>query len=314
MINISRIFFIMKYFPHVYYFNVNHYVERKKYMESQFQKLELSYTRISMQKPADNRLFDWYWDNLIGSYSEETSHYINLYSAEIFKFFNQWVNQTNEDYLIIMEDDYDLSLLKYWHFEWEDLMERLPYDWDCIQLGFETSSTISFYLHPTKSDYSLGASLLNRDYIKKLLSLHYPNSKFKFDYNIANAIYIDRESGIHDGFKYINTSGGPDYFINQSGCSYSLPLIPINPYFTGISHTGTFQKYLWKPKLSFVKCYEAYHEWWKNDRDNFSLDDFFTYGKNNDVLMERDISRWDDKYFYDLAMKNNESLFISTTA
>jgi len=304
----------LRNFPHVYYFNVNHYIERKKYMESQFQSMGWDYTRVSMQKPKDNNLFEWYWNNLIGTYSKNTSHYINLYSAEIFKFLSQWIQESNDDYLIIMEDDYDVSLAKYWHFEWEDLLERLPYDWDCIQLGFETSSIISFYLHPTKSEYSLGPSLLNREYVKKLLSLHYPNSKFKFDYTIANAIYIDRDSGIHDGLTYSGTSGSPDYFISQSGCSYSLPLIPINPYFTGISHSGAFKKYSWHPKLSFVKCYEAYYDWWINDRDNFTLDEFFTYGKSNDCLMERDISRWEDKYFYDLAMKYNENLFISTTA
>ena len=183
-----------------------------------------------------------------------------------------------------------------------------------MQLGFETPYVIPFYLHPTKPEYSLGASLLNRDYIKKLLSLHYPNGKFKFDYNIANAIYIDRDSGIHDGLRYEGTSGGPDYFINQSGCGYSLPLIPINPYFTGISHIGVLEKRSWEPKLSFVKCYEAYHEWWCYDRDKFTLDDFFTYNKDTDVLMERDISRWNDKYFHDLAIRKNEGLLVPTSA
>ena len=63
-----------------------------------------------------------------------------------------------------------------------------------------------------------------------------------------------------------------------------------------------------------MKCYEAYHEWWSNDRDKFTLDEFFTYGKDNDILMQRDISRWDDKYFYDLAMKNNEGILVPTSA
>ena len=44
-----------------------------------------------------------------------------------------------------------------------------------------------------------------------------------------------------------------------------------------------------------------------------SLDDFFSYNKDNDVLMERDISRWDDKYFYDLAVNNAKRLSISTS-
>ena len=301
--------------PHIYYTNVTNKTERRQYMESQFQTLGLKYTRLPMEQfPKDGTLFKWYWDDLVGEYSEDTSHYINAYSAGLFIFFQEWIDSTNDEYMILMEDDYDLSLVSRWHFEWGELIERLPIGWDCLQLGFETPYVIPFYLHPTKPEYSLGASLLNRDYIKKLLSLHYPNGKFKFDYNIANAMYIDRESGIHDGLRYDGASGGPDYFINQSGCGYSLPLIPINPYFAGISHIGPFEKRSWEPKLSFVKCHEAYYEWWYHDRDKFTLDDFFTYNKDTDVLMERDISRWDDKYFYDLAMKNNEGILVPTSA
>ncbi|NDB30728.1 hypothetical protein EB151_14415, partial [archaeon] len=216
----------------------------------------------------------------------------------------EWINNSQDDYLIFMEDDYDLSLIPYWHFEWEEFMEHLPYDWDCIQLGFESSDIIPFYLHPVRSEYSLGPSLMRREYIEKLLYLHMPDKKYKFDYVIGNSIYLNRDSGIYDDKTYEGTCGGPDYYINQSGRCYSIPLIPINPYLSGISHHGAyFTEDKWKPKFSFVKCYEAYHEWWKNDRDNFTLDEFFTYGKDNDKLMERDITRWQDKYFEEKSMK-----------
>jgi hypothetical protein len=304
----------MKNFPHIYYTNVDRKVDRKLYMESQFKNWGLKYTRIEMKSfPKDNSLPKKYVDNLIGNYQPNTSHYINVYGSDLIDFFYNWINSTKDEYLILMEDDYDLSLIKYWNFTWENLLERLPYDWDCVQLGFECPDKISFYLHPTKSEYSLGASLLKREYIEKLLTLHYPNKKYKFDYNIANSIYIDRESGIHDGMSYACTSGSPDYYINQSGKSYSIPLIPINPYLPGLSHEGPLGKFSWHPKISFVKCYEAYYEWWKNDRNNFSLDELFTYGKNNDILMERDISKWDNKYFYDLAMEKYEGVLIPTS-
>jgi hypothetical protein len=31
-----------------------------------------------------------------------------------------------------MEDDTDLSLVKYWHFDWEYFMNNIPYDWDAV--------------------------------------------------------------------------------------------------------------------------------------------------------------------------------------
>lgn len=61
--------------------------------------------------------------------------------------------------------------------------------------------------------------------------------------------------------------------------------------------------------LSFIFCYEAYHEWWNNDKHNFTLDEFFTFGKDNDILMERNMSRWDNKYFTELTL-NKRKLFL----
>lgn len=305
-------FFVMDGFPHIYYTNVDRKVDRKQYMESQFDSLGLSYTRVEMLSCPKDGPPKNFLDNLTGIYPDNCSQWINWYGSLLFDFFEDWLT-TDQDYLLFMEDDYDLSLITKWHFTWEEFMNRVPYDWDCIQLGFESPDIIPFYLHPTRPQYSLGPCLLKRDYVEKLVSLHKPSGKYKFDYRIANHIYIDRDSGIHDGWDYVATSGGPDYYINQSGKSYSIPLIPMNPYLAGISHQGPFGELDWEPKLSFVKCHEAYHEWWSNDRDNFTLDEFFTYGKDNDVLMEKDISRWDDKYFYDLAMNNAERLSFSTS-
>lgn len=304
----------MNGFPHVYYTNVEDKIDRKKYMESQFDSLGMSYTRIEMPlAPKTGGPPKEFLDNLDGEYPDNCSHWINWYGSQLFDFFEEWLT-TSEDYLLIMEDDYDMSLVKRWHFTWEEFMDRLPYDWDSIQLGFESPDVIPFYLHPTKPQYSLGPSLLKRDYVEKLVSFHKPSGRYKFDYNIANSIYINRDSGIHDGWSYVATSGSPDYYINQSGKSYSIPLIPINPYFTGVSHLGwDYRLSNWNPKLSFVKCHEAYHEWWTNDRDKFTLDEFFTHGKTNDLLMERDISRWDDKYFYDLAVHNAKRIFVPTS-
>ena len=73
--------------PHIYYTNVTNKTERRQYMESQFQTLGLKYTRLQMEQfPKDGTLFKWFWDDLVGDYSEDTSHYINAYSAGLFIF------------------------------------------------------------------------------------------------------------------------------------------------------------------------------------------------------------------------------------
>ena len=187
-------------------------------------------------------------------------------------------------------------------------------DRDSIQLGFESPDVVPFYLHPTRPEYSLGATLMSRHYAEKLLDLHYINGKYKFDYTIANSVYMNRDSGIHDGMSYDQTSGSPDYFIAQSGNCYSIPMIPIVPYFSGVSDHGGKSDGSWQPRPSFLKCYKAYVEWWTQDRDNFTIDEFFTYGKDTDILMQRDISQWSDKYFLDKAEQERRDFLYENGA
>jgi hypothetical protein len=301
--------------PHIHYTNPTHKIDRKLYMETQFKQFKLKYTRIDM--PGPEVYYEKYQSRMTGSYSSRTSYWINYASSLIVEYLSEWYHSNDEPYILLMEDDYDLSLIDKWKFSWNEFLDHIPYDWDCIQIGFECPNIVSFYLHPVKSEYSLGAVLLRREYVEKLLDLHYPNKRFKFDYKLADSEFTDRESGIHDGLTYDNTSGGPDYFLYKTGRCYSIPMIPINPYLCGISHDGISHdgiynnlkgKSNWNPKLTFVKCYEAYHDWWNNDRDYYSLDDLFTYGKKHDILMQRDISVWDDKYFYNKALLCREEL------
>ena len=79
-----------------------------------------------------------------------------------------------------MEDDYDLNLIEYWNFDWDYLMNRVPYDWDCIQLGFESTEFIPFFLHPKLRHSYFGPVVLNRDYVEKLLSIHCYGEKYFF--------------------------------------------------------------------------------------------------------------------------------------
>ena len=306
----------LRHLPHILYTNVKSQTNRKHWMEYHFRIYGMAFTRIE-QPPIKDMPKDFH-KQLVGDYSDKSSIIINWYSSQILDLLRKWLDDTKatgEPYIILMEDDYDVRISDYWHFSWDYMMEQLPYGWDCIQLGFESPDVVPFYLHPTKPEYSLGATLMSRHYAEKLLDLHYINGKYKFDNVIANSVYMNRESGIHDGMNYDQTSGSPDYFIAQSGNCYSLPMIPIVPYFSGVSdHGGSGDDNAWQARPSFLKCYKAYWEWWTQDRDNFTIDDFFTYGKDNDILMQRDISQWSDEYILDNAHKERDDFLYENGA
>ena len=276
--------------PHIFYFNFDARIDRKKYMEDQFKKWGISnFTRISTSKYNRKNIDDWS-ANMITGDKTETSFEPIAHSITHFDFFKEWLVSSDDPYIILMEDDYDLNLIEYWHFDWNYFMSRLPYDWDCIQLGFETFDNICFYLHPIRPNYSFGPCLIKRDYIQKLLRLHCAGDIYRFDFPISNYYW---KPPLREGYK--NVSGSSDYFMCQSGNTYSIPLIALNPYFT--NWNSDYYEVDWIPEIEFKICYDTFYDWWKYDRDKFTLDEFFTYGKSNDILMERRIEFCDTKYF-----------------
>ena len=64
-----------------------------------------------------------------------------------------------------------------------------------------------------------------------------------------------------------------DRVICQLGVTYQLPLITQNPELD------------YKPKEHHFLCRDIYYNWWRREKDKFSLQDFFSYGKPNDYKM-----------------------------
>jgi hypothetical protein len=249
--------------PSIYYLNLDSKLDRRRYMETQFQNWNLNnVTRFSGSKYLIENYDDWknvlhFPDRIPERHKLAAS--ITLSTLETIKY---WLETTNEKYLILMEDDYDLSLIEYWHFDWEYLMNNIPYDWDCIQLGYESTNYIRFYLCPKPQDTFWGPVLINRHFAQKLINLHYFKEKYM----------LIRKYGQHPfntGYRVVSL----DSFIPFLGKTYQLPLITQNPYLDEI------------PKKHHFLCRDIYYNWWQNDRDKYSLKDFFSYGKPNDYEM-----------------------------
>jgi hypothetical protein len=191
--------------------------------------------------------------------STSLSHLMNI---------KNWLETSDDPYVIIMEDDYDLSFIEYWHFDWEYLMNKIPHDWDCIQMSFENNTMIPCFLHPIISGHGTGASLINRHYAEKLVRLYYIDGKYDFSKKIGNAKWMQ------------NPNLTTDYFLGHSGKTYCIPLISLN------IHTGSYAENLLRtdtPDWEF--SVKAYKKWWKKLRDAYTLEEFFTYGKYNDRVI-----------------------------
>jgi len=260
----------LKGIPSIYYLNLDSEVERRKYMERQFEKLNLNnVTRFSGSNYLVQNYEEWkdilHFPKLIDEKRHQLKASITLSTLEMIR---HWLQTTDEKYLILFEDDYDLNLVQYWHFDWEYLMKNIPYGWDCIQLGFESSHYIQFYLHPKDKTSAFGPILINRHFAEKLINLHYVKEKYM----------LIRKYGSHPLDKAYQVVA-LDTFLPFLGVIYQLPLITQNPYLDKV------------PKKHHLLCRDIYYDWWQNKRDNFTLKEFFSYGKENDREMVEFVRR-----------------------
>ena len=238
-------------------------------MEKQFERWNINnVTRFS----GSNYLVENYdhWKNIL-HFPEKIKDRQHQLAASItlstLEMVRHWLETTDEDHLILFEDDYDLNLIEYWHFDWNYLMKKIPYDWDCIQLGYESSHYVKFFLHPKDKTSAYGPVLINRHFAQKLINLHYFKGKYLLIRKYGSYPY-------NTGYRVVSL----DDFVCFLGKTYQLPLITQNPHLDKVS------------KKHHFLCKEIYYDWWQNKRDNFTLDDFFSYGKPNDYEMTEKVN------------------------
>jgi len=169
----------LKNFGPIYYINLDGQPERKEFMESQFKNWELdNYTRISAYDGRDDDLSDI----ITGRYPEMmTSGEIGCTTSHL-KAIKHWYETSDSPYAIIMEDDCNIDIARYWNFTWEDFIARVPYCWDVIQLAIICTGDIVVPIHTRfVNDFSTACYVITRHHAEKLIRYHVRGNKYKLD-------------------------------------------------------------------------------------------------------------------------------------
>jgi hypothetical protein len=259
----------LKGMPTVHFFNLDNRIDRKNWMVNQFVKYNISYERVSGTKFLASKKDEWV--DLIAD-KEDYNLLVPIAANAIthLDFLKRWYKESDDPYVLIMEDDYDLGLIEYWHFDWQYMMDHIPYDWDCIHMGYENPDGVPFHLHPIESAHDFGPVLLKREFVEKLLDLHCVGDKYKLVNTVANIAW-NRQTDVAG-------SGTVDYFMVHTGRTYCLPLITINANFGSFEDNSLIQKYY--RQEGDIMSRNAYYFWWQHERKKFTLENFFSYGKS----------------------------------
>ena len=238
----------LNYIPPIYYVNLDDQTDRKKYVEDHFKYWGIeNYTRISGYDGREDDLSDI----IKGRYPERmTSGEVGCTTSHLKA--KHWYDTSDSQHALIMEDDIDLELVKFWNFSWNEVMANLPYDWDVVQLAIICTGSIHVKLHRRfVNDFSTACYLINRHHAEKLIKFHVREDKYKLD-NGAKPRAV------------------ADDLIYNSGVTYAIPLFlyklemgsSIHPEHVDAIHKGNR---------------DGQYNWWQQEGINFSIKDLMDY-------------------------------------
>jgi hypothetical protein len=239
----------LKNIPPIYYLNLDGQPERKDYMEKQFKYWELeNYERISAY---DGRVDDL--GHLVtGSYPDNmTSGEIGCVTSHI-KAIKHWLDTSTSEVALFMEDDIDLQLARCWNFTWSDIIAKVPYDYDVIQLAIICTGDLHVKLHKRfVNDFSTAAYMITRHHAEKILRHHVRGDKYKLDNGVKPRAVADD-------------------LIYNSGNTFSIPLF-LYKIALGSSihedHVDLFHK----------SNYNAILNFWETQGSDMTISDLMNY-------------------------------------
>ena len=95
----------------------------------------------------------------------------------------KWLKESNEPYAIFCEDDLSIETVQYWNFTWNEFVNSLPEDWECVQLvQIQELEFRKIQLNVRGNvDWSACGYLIKREYAEKLIESRIKGNKFLFE-------------------------------------------------------------------------------------------------------------------------------------
>lgn len=125
-----------------------------------------------------------------------------------------WLEDSTEEYGIIMEDDCTFDTVQYWQWDWDYFMENMPKDADIIQLVMIKENNVKFHMHEKEKynrkdvypyAWSTACYIIKRSYAKNIVNTFLIDGKYEF----AAGKYKDKPA---------------DVLLYNLGTAYSMPI------------------------------------------------------------------------------------------
>lgn len=243
----------LKGFGPAYVINLKDHTHRLNSVKEQFDKYGV--TNYTIIEAVDGRKSDLS-EHISGAYPRLKPSEIGCMMSHI-KAIKHWLETSDSDHAIIMEDDFSFDTVEYWSWDWEYVINNLPKTWDIVQLIMIKNDPVKFSLHKKAKyhynqtmlyEWSTACYIINRQYAKSLVKSHMLGEKY-----VLNNYRLKNQAA--------------DVILYSLGEAYSMPL------FTHILDS----------KNSINKDHEAFHiksrnninSWWEKNAKLYPKEQFF---------------------------------------
>ena len=234
---------------------------RRAFMEYQFKKYGV-------------KKWNWYltdrWEDIKHNLTVSSRYMTDNFGTVIshLNSLNVWYNSTNEEYAIFSDDDFSLETIDYWNFTWDEFIEALPEDWECMQLirldAFPYEKMIAYphnyQLNTLQNRWWGSVYMMKREYVKKILDRHV----IRYD-----TYRLELLDNYPEEMNEYNTEVIENIMLMHKGVLYNIPLFVFS-----LEDESTYSYRVSKaPDMHEIACRKIFLDLWKEHGPNLNVKD-----------------------------------------
>lgn len=162
--------------PSVYYVSLEESQNRRDNLECNLEHYQVRPIGIISKRFAECS------DVITGKYADSLNEGTKGCVISHLSAIRDWYETTDEDYGFFCEDDLSLETVQYWDFTWNDFIEKVPEDAECVQLLTIRKDYDTFELRERCwDDWGATAYIVTREYAKKLIDTYIKEDSFNLE-------------------------------------------------------------------------------------------------------------------------------------
>jgi hypothetical protein len=163
-------------FSSVYYVSLEECGNRRRSLEFEFDKYDIK------PKAIISKRFSECNDIITGKYVYQLNDGTKGCCVSHLKAIKEWYENTNENYGFFCEDDLSLETIEYWNFTWQQFIESIPDDAECVQLLTIRNEFDTFEIRERYwDDWGATAYIMTRDYATKIINTYIKDDSYHLE-------------------------------------------------------------------------------------------------------------------------------------